>query len=777
MTLPRDTLHELEQLAHRLPERTAGTVVHLFRDPDGAKKLRETFQLVEFLTMELLDRLNSVIVASAPRPSSDLLRVLFEFARKETQQFSLGDRAKSIAAFARFFGARDAPPCEAFPDAVSVLVSPLPDATIAMVRRMTVAREGRREFDIPAARVAAYVAKNMGSPRALRLADLTNEFVQWRNADAHVDHDADTSKRWFQGVAKDPVWLSTLAGWLDEGVAALLLWQPLSALLTGTVVRSLRHPATHGTDAWSAEIVPAMMQIVAERAVGRGAVWEGTADWWVMPRPSDASSPKALCLKVPWPTAPAPSTEAVSRYKSQVALAWLEVGYMPEDRRGAIETAAREGLLPDRQSAEIRDSVGGLVARTMRGDQEAQGELARLVPDEVLARLPLDALGSRRADAIFALIEADWPVTTAHLANTTALPPEDLAEVLRELEMSQRITRRAGGEGEEVRPRWKELTDAAKLLDDLAHQRRLSDNDRRLSACVVALARLLDERFRDPFDAPGPEEALHQPWVLPINGHLLVADTLEALCDNLARNCRERGRWEAFVASLPWRAPGGNTLLAWSEGAQQVEVKTTGISRAKAMYALESGCAALGWLTVPEERDPADAEEGEISLWIEVRATADEPWTRIGGGSVRAFLGRLTRWLALGGHLDPERLPVASGHSRYLLNSEPLHVSGGSYLSPLHCLPGVYVETHNSRSGALSAARKVCTAMRVAVRDANDIAASIGHAHADRQPADRKTEAQASSADGHAAEHPVERMDGAEGAVEQEHHVPVHDGQ
>lgn len=775
MTLPQETLRELEQLAHRLPERIAGTVVHLFRDPDGAKKLRETLQLIEFLTMELLDRLNSVIVASAPRPSADLLRVLFEFARKETQQFTFGDRAKSLTAFARFFGGRDAPPCEAFPDAVSVLVSPLPEATISMVRRMTIAREGRKDFDIPAARVGAYVAKYMGSPRALRLADLTGEFVQWRNADAHVDHDADTSKRWFQGVAKDPAWLSTLAGWLDEGVAALLLWKPLSALLTGTAVCSLRHPSAHGTDAWSAEIAPAMMQIVAERAVGRGAVWEGTADWWVMPRPSDGSAPMALCLKVPWPTAPAPSADAVLRYRSQVALAWLEVGYMTEDQRRDLETTARDGLLPDRLSAEIRDGVGELVGRTMRGDQDARSELARLVPEEALVRLPLEALASRRADAVFALIEGDWPVTTAHLVSTTALPTEDLAEVLRELETSQRITRRASGEGEEIRPRWKELTDAAKLLGEVAHARRPTENDRRLSACVVALARLLDERFLDPLDAPVPEEPLRQPWVLPLDGRALRADTLEALCNDLARDCRDRGRWEAFRASLPWAAPGGNILLALGDGAQQVEVKVAGIGRVKAMYTLEARCAALGWLTVSAEREPPDVEEAEVSLWIEVRASAVEPWTRIEGSSVRAFLGRLTRWLSRGGHLDPERLPVASGHSRYVLNSEPLHVSGSPYLSLLHCLPGVYIETHNSRSGALSAARKVCTAMRVAVRDANDIAASVGSVHADREPVGQKTESQASSMDGSPTGHHVEQTAGVDGAVDHEHHVPVHD--
>ncbi|MDO9022844.1 MAG: hypothetical protein Q8S73_28745 [Deltaproteobacteria bacterium] len=721
--LPQETLRALEHLAHRLPERVAQSVVHLFRDHDSAKKLRETFQLVELLSMELLDRLNSAIVDSAPRPNTDLLRVLFEFARKETRQFSFGDRVKSIAAFARFFGARDAPRCDAFQDGVAVLVTPLPEATSRMVRCLATAREGRRDFDIPAARVADYVARHAGGgARAARLADLVNEFVQWRNADAHVDDAAETSKRWFQAVAKDPAWLSTLAGWLEEGMAALLLWQPLSSLLSGTVVRSLRSSAPSSADAWSAEVVPAAMQIVPERVVGRGAAWEApTAEWWVLARSEDGAPSQALCPKVSWPTAPAPSAEATSRYRSQVALAWLQVGFVTEDQREDLEATAREGLLPDRQSAEIRDLVRDLVGRSLGGDPDALAELARLVPDEALIRLPLDALGARRADAVFALVEDDWPASTVQLAKVTGLSTDELAAVLGELERSQRITRRASGDADEVRPRWKELTDAARLLSELGHARRPSDSERRLGACVVALARLLDERFQESPEATRPEEPVRLPYVLPLDEEVLRADSFGSLCGELIRFARAGDRWEAFAASLPWFAPGGAPLLTGDGAAQDVSAAPTDAGRVAAMYALETRCAALGWLTVPRLLDRADADETAGGLWVDVRTSDAEEWTRVEGHSVRAFLGRLLLWLQGAGRLDPAQLPVASGHSRYVLNSEPLHLTGGPYLAPFHCLPGLYVETHNSRSGARSAARKVCAAMKVEAQDANDV--------------------------------------------------------
>jgi hypothetical protein len=726
MALPHATLRQLERLAPQLPDRIASSVVHLFRDSDGAKKLRDAFHLVELLTMELLDRLNSTIVDAAPPPSTDLLRVLFEFARKETRQFSLGDRVRSIVAFTRFFGARDAPRCEAFPEAVALLVTPLPEATGRMVRCLTVAREGRRDYEIPAARVRDYVTKNLGSGRTARLGDLTSEFVQWRNADAHVDDSADSSKRWYQGVAKDEVWLSTLAGWLDEGIAAFVLWDPFFSLLCRTGVRTLRTVTLMGADAWSAEIAPTAMQIVPERATGRGLAWEGEADWWVVPKPAGDAAPLALCRRFTWPTAPAPSAEAAARYRSQVALAWLQVGFVTEDQREELEATAREGLLPDRQSAEIRDGVRDLVARSMRGDGDAQSELVRLVPVEALTRLPLDALASRRLDAVFALVEDAWPISPGQLVAATGLSVEELADVLRELEIAQRITRRSGsGDAEEIRPRWKELTDAEKLLKEVALLKRLTENDRRLSATVVALARLLDERFPDPFDAPRREEPLQNPWVLTLDGGALRANSLESLCAELARHSHADGTWAKLAASLPWKAPDGSVLLAEGNDSLTVEVKTPGVGRTAAMYTLEKECATLGWLTVLEEGERADVGDVTSNLWIEVRASAADRWTRIEGGSVRSFLGHLVRWLYGARHFNPGRLPVASGHSRFVINSEPLHQSGSSYLAPLHCLPGVYVETHNSRSGALSAARKVCVSMRVDVQGADDIGAGL----------------------------------------------------
>lgn len=740
-------IERIQRLARSSQGQTAQRIAHLFRERDGAKRFKAGWELVESLMIELLDRLNSALVCeSSPEASAlKLRRATFSFAESERRP-AFGERRAALSGFADTFRDRGGLKLGMFPDVQTVLREPLAGDAARMIRWLEGARTGRKKLDIPPGSIDVYATEYEAS-RAndkRRLSDLLDELVQWRNADSHVDREADTDKRWLQHVTSSGPWWELVGAWIERGLSALLLWEPLSEVLTRTHRHAFKDYSQTSPDAWSARVIEhSPLEFIPRYVVGAGASTVTDRDeWWVEVMPDPARSLRAICPCLDWPAMPPPSPRAELDHQARVATALLEVGYLGDDRRRALAESARNDMVPRSRALALQQEVCDVVSRATGGDVEATRRLTTWVGANEIASRPPAEIGQRRDSAILVLLENEWPIMRDELAEAVGLSPTALDEILRGPSLAPRVHRRMKeGGAESLRPNWEELEEARSTLAAARQHKGASDIESRLAVCVLRLARLLDDGFAVAGSEPEPEPEIRSsaPATLRLDAGPLSADTVPQLLRGLARWVMESGHESALLASLPWRTADGEQLLGTRQsigpdGTADVPPHMADLliaerpRRSLALYTIEAECSRLGWMSLSSEREVARDSDPtrEHALWLDVRADEDSAWDRVGGGSVREFLSRLFRWIEARGLLDVKCLPVSSGRSRYILNSEPLHSTGKLFLEPLRIAPGLYLETHQSYASALSASQKLCAACGVSLREDGAAALDAG---------------------------------------------------
>ena len=71
------------------------------------------------------------------------------------------------------------------------------------------------------------------------------------------------------------------------------------------------------------------------------------------------------------------------------------------------------------------------------------------------------------------------------------------------------------------------------------------------------------------------------------------------------------------------------------------------------------------------------------------------------------ILVNTAEWLIKKGGLKEDRCPIATGHKRNLVNTQPKHRYGDDFRAPKKLSNGLYIETHASTAGCITNARKL----------------------------------------------------------------------
>jgi len=71
------------------------------------------------------------------------------------------------------------------------------------------------------------------------------------------------------------------------------------------------------------------------------------------------------------------------------------------------------------------------------------------------------------------------------------------------------------------------------------------------------------------------------------------------------------------------------------------------------------------------------------------------------------ILVNTAEWLIKKGKLKRENCPIASGHKRYLVNTQPKHRYGDDFRAPKRLSNGLFIETHYSTANCITNARKL----------------------------------------------------------------------
>lgn len=733
------TIERVQQVARACQGPTAQRVAHLFRERDGAKRFKAGWELVEALMIEVLDRLNSALVAdgSASALPLKLRRHTFGVAEQEKKP-AFGERSAALSVYASAFRSREGLRFEPFVEAQAVLREPLDVEAAQMVRWLVAARIGRKKFEIPPGHIDAYTREHVPTEKGEKryFVDLLTEFVQWRNADSHVDRESDSDKRWLQQLTANATWWELVGARMEQGLSGLLLWSPITRMLTRSHRYRLRDYRRVSADGWSAHLIePSAVEFIPRVASGVGtAVVADQDEWWIEFGSLPGEPRRARCPCVNWPTTPSPFPSAELDHRSRVAKKLLEVGYLGDDHQRALAESARIELLPKGRALALQVEVCDVVARASAGEAEATARLVNWVGATEVDAHPPDGIAARRDAAILAHLENQWPITRDELAEAVGIVPEELDAILGSPTVAPRVHRsKAEGGTESLRPNWEELDEARAALSAARHHKKASELERRLADCLFRLGRLLDDGFAsaDGETELEPEVRASVPVTLRLDAKVLTAETVPGLLAAFLRWAEEAGHWAKLAASLPWFTDDGQQLLGvrgvaavGPQSAAPAGVADVLIAkdprRALALYTLEQECAHRGWMSPPRSLD-LDTDNDplrEYRLSLDVRAHDVHPWDRVGGDSVREFLTRLLRWVVEeSARFDSKRLPVASGRSRYILNSEPIHASGKPFLEPIRVSPGLYVEGHQSYASALSAAQKLCAAFWVGLRE------------------------------------------------------------
>lgn len=756
MTAPadrNDALRGIQSLARSCQGQTAHRIAHLFREDDGAKRFKAGWELVEALMIELLDRLNSALAAEDLQggEAERIRRATFKFGDQD-KHVAFGERRQALLEFSESLRKPDGLRLQAFEDVQSLLQKPLEDAVATLVWWLKGARTGRQRFNIPPDSIDDYARDEVARSRAKLLlspaepdakderpyfVDLLSELNMWRNADSHVDRDGAPEKRWLQQVAQSALWWDKVGSALFHGLSALLLWSPVMRVLSRTQRLALRGYVQDSPETWSAQVVERSdLDFIPRVVTGRGATLAADrAEWWVAVATSAKEPNRAICPCVNWPVVPSWYPNAERDHQASVARKLLTIGYLGEAQRLELTEQATSQLIPTERSRKLRHEASEVVKRAGRGDAASERRLVEWVGASDVAAYPPGELTLRRERAILLDLDEQWPLTPMRLSEIVGVSIDEMQAILRSPSLAARIHRRTDGDGESLRPKWDELEEARSVLALVRPLKKASEPMRRLADCVLRLARLLDEDFAlsDGEAEPEPEVRTSASVSLRLDTGLLSATTVPELLHSLVRWADGRGQRAALVASLPWVTADGQELIGVSAepgggGSPVAGIRVaSGPRRSLALYTIEEQCSRLGWASLsPSTVVSRDAPAGVPSLMLDVRASDEAPWVMIGGDSVREFLSRLFWWMEEARCVDVSRLPISTGRSRYILNSEPVHSTGKSFLEPIHMAPGLYLEGHQSYASALSAAQKLCAAFGVGMREDGASAADAG---------------------------------------------------
>lgn len=420
---------------------------HVLEAPSSSDAFACYCNLLEWLALYLDDLANSVYKA---RPAEEIDDKLEPSLREISPPVPFGHAVRGL----RFFGASGVDFQTTIPELAEVLRgASLPIPCVRLVRAFALIHRAREQFDIPPARLDAYLVANLPGENTLGKAALSGFFdaiVPFRNKG--IGHQADES--WFP---RDSVMYALVRSYLDPAVDALLTWSPLLELLSryevvdiasldtwtvaSTRVCSVIRPRSYGRHA---PLGPSRMVLTAEfRLDAQTAV--------VARRGVEVDELIAVVRHFSFPSTLQSSDVLVRRYARQFLLAYLERGLItPTQREGDLLPFAHKLALSERDRKSTEDEIQAEINRYASEEPgrraDAMARLQALVGPawaemhERVLQL-LDQLPARRKEYVFLQIDDNVMMSFEQLAKESELSEPDLDTVLAELEQEKRVRR------------------------------------------------------------------------------------------------------------------------------------------------------------------------------------------------------------------------------------------------------------------------------------------------------------------------------------------------
>lgn len=299
-------------------------------------------------------------------------------------------------------------------------------------------KKARDKYAIPVAHLLAYVDDQRGNaPKKPTLGTVLNLATLYRNAKAH-EH------AWF---SKEEPWYLLVTDVWKRALERLMLHPPMYRLLTA-VERVKTHAVGRmtapGHYLWDADRLDldSLRRPLGEIGLASSAhIVPGT--YWAR-RPEDDRLPlRCLFPARDFPENVESSAQREQRYRGRILTAYLEAGTLrASDIESTLSALGAQLGIDEKAAQRIEEAVVTAIraAEAEQRTREDLGALARLTalvqhPDLEIGQLDqaLAALDRQRAAQIYAVIEAQSPVSHAALQSHSEMDPEDLARALQHL--------------------------------------------------------------------------------------------------------------------------------------------------------------------------------------------------------------------------------------------------------------------------------------------------------------------------------------------------------
>lgn len=631
----------------------------------------------------------------------------------------------------------------------------LPAACVRMVRAFAAIKKGREEFEIPPAKLAAFVEASLGSSLGnCNLDGVFSAIVPFRNKG--IGHQAEES--WFP---RDQRMYGIVCGYLAPAVDELLSWGPLRAVLSNYEVVGLAGRDPADPRAWIVHrpnITDGLAPLGLSRLIFSAALPTDTVPY-VARRGEKPDELLAVVAHAQFPRTLQSTALLARRYADAYLSAYLEHGLItPTQRQSRLRPKVTELALPEGDRVRVEGEIQ--VAVDLWGpDHQARDEslrrLAALLGPrsaDTLAQLmtKLDDLPARRKDYLFEQIDNNVIMSFAQLRAESELLEADLDTALGDLEQEDRV-RRINGSGQVDRLsshfKAQDPTKPSRLRGILGDLRRVprkrnAELPAPLWRLIKLCADLLEEDgfvfpageiedFADLFatdvsEASPPTEDDGGAMTLFIGGEAGRPSSVRQLFEFVVARLGELGidptpavplligKTRYLVAREPRHANGTPFAVPFELGDLYFEGNLT---RAQALAEVIRFLQVLGIeANSPEVLLEAEAEivdepttddDEQGALVIQVFASGSTEATTIHGPNVRSFFAKLLDFLVDHDAPFAESSPIATGRVRYVLSEEPYHRNGRPFDSKIE-RDGYFVNTAYSYEQAVAAAAILC---------------------------------------------------------------------
>lgn len=736
----------------RFPATLIGHLRQVMKAPSAFEAFRCYCNLLEWLTTYLANLGNSVY---KDRPGDQVDERLEAHLRGASLPISFGTAVGGLRALAQSsvdFSSK-------LPELTAVLNERLPIESTRMVKAFQTIRKGRETYQIPPSHLSVYLRDNIPADNSLGKCNLDaflSEIVVYRNKGlAHQ-----TEESWFPN---DPQMYALLVGYLGPALDELLIWTPMSALLT------------------SYEVVEAGSEIPSAAGVRvcsltRSSVTEGFAPLgssclilgagqsldvrYVARRTDIPTELHAVVRYIHFPETLQTSDLLFRRYARHYLMAYLEHGLITKTQRQRdLDPFLRKLAIPDPERQRIESEIQQVIYKYKPDEQANQDSLQQLLAiilgnewTQVQAHVPqrLEQLPERRKGHIFDQIDNNGIMSFEQLRAESELSEPDLDSVLENLEQDGRV-RRVSGSQDRAHAHFK-AQDPQKpasfraILDELrtrAHRSKkypgviwrlvelceslLADDGIALSEGEVLGFRGLFEGFVPDGESLEAEES-GAAMLLRIGDEEIRANSVRGLFESIAEFLLRKeisataavphliGRTRYLVNFKPEHANGTPFAVPVHLGELYFEANRN------REQALSEVIDFLGRLKLtassPDIEDGRDADVDDVAstdesensssiLGIEIRSDPADPSAVIRGTTVpRFFAALLDHLLWCGAPLD-KVVPVRAGRIRYLLAEEPYHGNNRRFDTYIE-RGGYFMNTNFSYEQAMAHARVLC---------------------------------------------------------------------